>query len=491
MKKKRIQIFFVLFFISFSIGAQTGWNKLTISENSTFKSVYFVSQNCGYVAAANGAVYRTNDGGDNWILKNTGITGSVNSIFFIDENNGWACGYPSSVYKTNNAGESWTEGNCTNLLIDFKSIYFTSLLTGYVVGHEGYLYKTTDGGSNWFSYNTQTIQNLISVFFTDANNGCAVGEFGTIVKTTDGGENWTLCQGVPYGMFTGLWFANENIGYAVSEGGGIVKTVDGGSTWSELTITGQYSFHSVCFKSADIGFVVSDFGRILKTNDGGQNWFETSSDTINHLRSIFFLNNNYGFAVGENGIIYKTTSCADIPYLNLSSENVTIEAFDNTIADVDIDGNTTWYATEFVDWMWLNPESGVNNSTITINATANNSIFQRQAFVTVYGGYVSTKTFLVTQSGNTGINELSQNGFSIYPNPAKDELFFNCNIENEGNLNIIIYDIVGNEVLRDNIVLTKSENKTKIDISNLKQGIYFVKVKSEKGFDVQKIIINR
>lgn len=489
--KKITQIISIILLCSFSAFTQTGWNKLTISETSAFKSVCFVSQNCGYVAAANGAIYRTYDGGDTWSLKNTGITGSINSIFFIDENNGWACGYPSSVYRTADAGESWTEGNCSSLLLNFKSIFFTSLLTGYVVGQEGYLYKTTDGGLNWSAYNSQTTESLTSVFFTNANNGYAVGEFGTIVRTTDGGENWTLCQNVPYGMFSDVWFADEYTGYAVSEGGGIIKTTDGGSTWSELTISGQYSFHSVCFKSVNTGFAVSDFGRILKTTDGGQYWFETTSDTTNHLYSIFFLNNNYGFVVGDNGSIYKTTSCAETPYLSLSSNNITLEGTDNSVGEFDIDGNTTWFAMEGVDWLSISPENGVNNSTITITATANTFNYPRQAFITIYGGYVNYQTVLVTQNEVTNINELPPYDFSIYPNPTNEELYVKYDIANEKNIDIVIYDVFGSKILSKESVNVKEGSESKINVSSLNQGVYFVKIKTDKGVGIQKFIINK
>ena len=58
----------------------------------------------------------------------------------------------------------------------------------------------------------------------------------------------------------------------------------------------------------------------------------------------------------------------------------------------------------------------------------------------------------------------------IYPNPAKDKLFIEC----ESFVTIKIYDILGKEILIQN-----ANGKTEIDISHLPNGIYSVQILSE------------
>lgn len=70
-----------------------------------------------------------------------------------------------------------------------------------------------------------------------------------------------------------------------------------------------------------------------------------------------------------------------------------------------------------------------------------------------------------------GIIQQKDAGLSIYPNPVND-IFF---VEYEESVLIKLYDILGKEVLSQNV-----KGKTEINISNLPQGVYSVSVFSDK-----------
>ena len=77
------------------------------------------------------------------------------------------------------------------------------------------------------------------------------------------------------------------------------------------------------------------------------------------------------------------------------------------------------------------------------------------------------------------------NYFSLYPNPANEEL----NIIAKQNIEIqslTIYDILGQVV----IAVPNAKSVSKIDVSKLSSGNYFVKVKSDKGISSMKFIKN-
>jgi len=75
---------------------------------------------------------------------------------------------------------------------------------------------------------------------------------------------------------------------------------------------------------------------------------------------------------------------------------------------------------------------------------------------------------------------LSANKFKVYPNPTSDFINIDTSIENL--MSISIYNLLGEEVY-------KSDFKTKIDVSDLNSGIYFVKASSNSVFVSSKIII--
>lgn len=75
----------------------------------------------------------------------------------------------------------------------------------------------------------------------------------------------------------------------------------------------------------------------------------------------------------------------------------------------------------------------------------------------------------------------------IYPNPAKNYLIIETDLVNE-NAQISLINILGSTIL--NQTTSQSNNETKLDLSNIKPGIYFVKIQTETGKQlVQRVVI--
>ena len=51
-------------------------------------------------------MYRTTDGGNNWVQRATSDQG-LNGLFFPDESIGYAVGSANTVLKTTDGGETW------------------------------------------------------------------------------------------------------------------------------------------------------------------------------------------------------------------------------------------------------------------------------------------------------------------------------------------------------------------------------------------------
>ena len=78
------------------------------------------------------------------------------------------------------------------------------------------------------------------------------------------------------------------------------------------------------------------------------------------------------------------------------------------------------------------------------------------------------------------INNLNSFPLSVYPNPATDNLTIEILQESE----IEILNIQGQLIK----TLAASSDKTSVDISSFHSGVYFVKIKTEKGIVVKKIV---
>jgi hypothetical protein len=81
-----------------------------------------------------------------------------------------------------------------------------------------------------------------------------------------------------------------------------------------------------------------------------------------------------------------------------------------------------------------------------------------------------------------GVEEI-ETSLHIYPNPVNDKLYIETQTLTQ-TLNIEIYDIYG----RCQQLSAVSSQSSVIDLSNLKSGIYFVKINTEEGNIVKRII---
>jgi len=93
------------------------------------------------------------------------------------------------------------------------------------------------------------------------------------------------------------------------------------------------------------------------------------------------------------------------------------------------------------------------------------------------------QSLIVTQA--TGIENKEFSNLKIYPNPVRDYLSIDIGDSNVSNIEISIIDLSGK------IVYNKNYNNTvnTIDVSNYSSGLYFVEIKTSKGIQKLKLII--
>lgn len=97
-----------------------------------------------------------------------------------------------------------------------------------------------------------------------------------------------------------------------------------------------------------------------------------------------------------------------------------------------------------------------------------NPMYSREFF----GKRISNKT--------AGVNEiLNSEVVKVFPNPASDVLIIESKKQME---EITITDLLGREVKNEKV-------KSQIDISDLKEGVYFVQIKANEGTAVKKIVV--
>ena len=117
----------------------------------------------------------------------------------------------------------------------------------------------------------------------------------------------------------------------------------------------------------------------------------------------------------------------------------------------------------------VNHNSTIENYTFTIPGTIT-------AVTTDPNNWIVNQGTVIQDASLVGIseNESIANQITIYPNPALDALFVTTPISINEKWNYFIMDVTGKLILEGNLV-------DKIEISNLKSGLYFIQLKSKES----------
>ena len=86
----------------------------------------------------------------------------------------------------------------------------------------------------------------------------------------------------------------------------------------------------------------------------------------------------------------------------------------------------------------------------------------------------------------TGINEIQNTTFEVYPNPAVSETF--VTLENAGLNEVSVYDMQGRLVSKMNVIATEGE-QVRISTETMVSGVYFVRVNSESMVQTAKLVV--
>lgn len=257
----------------------------TVSQNFGPTSLFFLNTQTGYISTSNQRVFKTTDGGTNWLQISGGLgsfSGSILSVQFYNEMTGW-CSGNACIFKTTNGGVNWIEHFYTPgaPFIYIDKIKFVNANTGWAAGNR--IYKSTNGGINWYSQSNEA--GSTSLFFFNEQTGWAGGNFH-IKKTTNGGNSWDSV-GVDKRP-NDICFVNSQKGWFVSQAGALYFTENGGNSWARQNSSPIYSnLVSISFINEYTGWVVGTHGTILKTTTGGVTFISQTSTEIPEKYSLY------------------------------------------------------------------------------------------------------------------------------------------------------------------------------------------------------------
>lgn len=341
----------------FNIGGRI--NCIAIDPNNT---------NIIYVGTPNAGIWKSTDGGANWVQKfNSGNYLAIGAIC-IDPNNtsiiyvGTGDEAMSSftylgdgIYKSTDGGNTWQNlglqntGVISEISINPSNpniIYVGTLGNIYNLNSNRGLYKTINGGNTWnqilylgsdagigdIEMNNTNPDNLFVTGKTRyrTNAGSFVsGKKTKIYRTFNGGTSWdTLSNGLPSDSNCKITLAlsqlNPQLIYAsyidtASEFGGIYKSTNAGTNWSLVYSGNQLNaggfgwyFGKIKLSPSNDNILYWMGVDLFRSTNGGVTWSYNAPqwytyDVHADKHDLQFINANT-FLLATDGGIYKTTN---------------------------------------------------------------------------------------------------------------------------------------------------------------------------------------
>lgn len=208
-----------------------------------------LSSSTVYAGTFGDAIYKTQDGGQQWYPANVGLKGHVsvvNAFAFYPKNPKTILSATTvGVFLSTNEGGEWIEkvGN-------MESVYAVSLQFDpfdpdlLFVGTSGGIYRSRDLGEHWEKKNDGLIKNEVGsamslgvngiLINTKKRNEILIGTTAGIFRSQDNGDHWTIItEGIGPRFVIGLSL-DERDGKTVYAGTdlGVYKSVDSGQSWS-------------------------------------------------------------------------------------------------------------------------------------------------------------------------------------------------------------------------------------------------------------------
>lgn len=339
--------------------------------------------------------------------------------------------------------------------------------------------KTIDGGDNWVEFDT----NIASQNgFSAVNNDLAwISTITEVYNTTDGGQTWSSqLTGLGFANNIHFWDANNGVvfGDPVSGEFEIYTTTNSGTTWTQVMasnipdpLSGEWGLSPIYDVQGDNVWFVTNKGRIYKSTDRGFTWSvintpynndsiievkdENTAWLINDVSSVTHLWETSDGGSTWNEIIYNGDVSTGWGFTYIEGTTNSLISNNNTGSSYSEDGGLNWVGIE------------TTLQITDVDALDINNI------------WASSGSVIYKNNSTLKVNDELTSSFAIYPNPAND--IIHVVTKNQFNINFItLYDITGRLILK-----TKSSS---VNIQDLKQGVYTLKIESNQGITTKQMI---
>jgi len=252
---KKIFLLYVLAIVVFQTAEAQEYSWKDISANlpgtPDLSNVYFVSDNEGWITSSSQPeIYHTTDGGQTFEVQTTEFY--TEAIHMLNENEGYAGRGSGHVYRTTDGGKNWIAiGSMGTTLTDIT--FPPTGGRGYACGLNGNIYSVESKGVKRMTSGVHSTQNSIS-FPINSEEGWVCG--GSIIRHFFN-DVWNGDKDYPSGGYNGIYMVDTLNGWAVGDKGIIIHTEDGHNLYKQTNPDPDgHTFFDVYFLNNKEGWAV-------------------------------------------------------------------------------------------------------------------------------------------------------------------------------------------------------------------------------------------
>ncbi len=205
--------------------------------------------------------------------------------------------------------------------------------------------------------------------------------------------------------------------------------------------------------------------------------YTTNTSTIQRISDVTVT------ASGVPDQIVTVTQAGAAPTLIVSPATQNVgQAAGST--NYSVSSNSGWSCISDQTWCTVT-SSGTGNGSITATYTANTTGSQRSAMITISVSGLPNQMVELDQDAALGVGTQTAETFSLYPNPVKSKLTIVSESLTTSADEVNIYNMNSIRVMGP---LTISGSPAVIDLSDLSEGVYFIRIGRDGKGKVQKFV---
>ena len=293
--------------------AFSGWcQQPAAGSGADIDGLWFFDSRQGLARETGGGLWRTGDGGRNWIR-----VGPTVKARFAADGTGWDL-RAQALWRSTDLGRSWQAlpmpaGAATDAqFVDAKQGWLR-VSDCSLMACVPRLYRTQDGGQRWQAVDLPAAE--ATLHFIDGLRGVASDGRAAAWATEDGGQTWTAAA-VAFGSAGStvqrIAFDGTQRGWmllALASGTmQLLRTADGGRSWTAPQPLPGSRLSDLAFGDALAGWAVGEGGQLWATRDGGLSWQAQASGTSRNLRVVAAHDGQTAWAAGAQGTLLATAT---------------------------------------------------------------------------------------------------------------------------------------------------------------------------------------